>query len=269
MSKAGKRSGRVTPPKAKHCLFCGSTTKLSYEHVFPKWLRQTGHTGDGWREIIDERSTPTNRIEKGSPFNKKLKVVCAPCNNEWMSELEDDAKPILMEMFNTTGQMVLEAEGQLTLANWAFKTICVLGQLGTGKPQIPPEHPRELCSTGLPPAQCQIWIGTATGQPHPQGVELAQSRIIPREAHVTNDQGTFDFQAYQARFRLFNVFFDAFGSSSPDWNIVQVVEGELSRALLPIWRPTHPKLWWPPAQTIDALGGVDGLAEFPIQGSQG
>jgi hypothetical protein len=252
--------------KPKECLFCGSSAPLTEEHVFPKWLRQLGYTGHGWREILDERATPVNRVEKGSPFNKTVKVVCGPCNNEWMASMEDGVKPILLRMFNLTDQIALDGSAQLLLSRWAFKTMCVIAELGTDASPIPLAHPREFRATDRPPAQCQLWIGTATGQPHPQGVELVQSRILPREAHVTRAGVKVDVPIYQARFRLLNVFFDSFGYESPNMKLEQSMDGELGRALLIIWPPKHPKIWWPPAQTLDAVGGVDGLGKIPLKG---
>ena len=36
---------------------------------------------------------------------------------------------------------------------------------------------------------------------------------------------------------------------------------DLKKALVPIWQPEHPKLWWPPSSTLDGFGGIDGLAK--------
>jgi len=238
---------------------------MTEEHIFPRWLRQLGYTGNGWREITDERATLVRRVEQGSPFNKTLKVVCGPCNNEWMATMEDEVKPILLDMFNVHGQVALDADRQLLLARWSFKTMCVIAELGQSASPIPLEHAREFRSTDLPPRQCQIWIGTASAQPHPQGVELAQSRVLPRKGAVTVPDGRVDFTAYQARFRLLNVFFDAFGHGGPSFKAELSMDGELGRALLPIWPTVHPKIWWPPAQTLDVIGGIDGLAKIPIR----
>jgi hypothetical protein len=183
-----------------------------------------------------------------------------------MAQLEDEVKPLLLRMFNVTGKITLDDKKQLLLARWAYKTMCVNAPLGKGASPIPLVHPREFQSTGLPPAQCQLWIGTATGQLHPQGVELVQSRIIPRKVRVTRSDGKLLIAAYQARFRLLNVFFDAFGFVSPAVKLEQSFDGELARALLAVWPPAHPRIWWPPVQTLDAVGGMDGLAKIPVKG---
>jgi len=38
-------------------------------------------------------------IHKAGPFSKKLKLVCQPCNGEWMSGMEKAVKPLLTPMF--------------------------------------------------------------------------------------------------------------------------------------------------------------------------
>ena len=71
-------------------------------------------------------------IQQGGAFSKTLKIVCADCNNVWMSAMEDDAKPVLLSMFQaaaTGKQTMLDSSAQLALARWAFKTAAVMTQL--------------------------------------------------------------------------------------------------------------------------------------------
>ena len=253
-------------PKSRECLFCGSSGPLEKEHVFGDWLRKLGFSGEGWREITDESATPVSRIEQGGPFSKRLKIVCGPCNNEWMSSMEDGVKPLLVEMFNTVGKVKLDEPAQILFARWAFKTICVIDQLTPVRSKVPLAHCRELRRKDRPPRQTQIWIGTATGDPHPQGKQLVEAAILPREGTISMDGKSFRFNAYQARFRLINVVFDCFGYRFDRAMVEESVDGELGRALLPIWPPGHPALWWPPVQSIDALGGVAALSKVPMRG---
>ena len=68
---------RTLHSRTRECLFCESTESLTGEPIFPWQLRQLGFTGDGWGEDVDEPNEPGRRIEKGSPFDKKAKMVCA------------------------------------------------------------------------------------------------------------------------------------------------------------------------------------------------
>src|SRR5665213_3638735 len=109
---AHRSSGRVTAPKP--CFFCGAGVPLTREHVLPEWLRNLGFKGDGTRQIVEDGGIPI--FQAGGPFTKTLKIVCEPCNNEWMGGMETDAQPVLIEMFKaaaTHSQTTLTAEKQL------------------------------------------------------------------------------------------------------------------------------------------------------------
>jgi hypothetical protein len=56
----------------------------------------------------------------------KLKRVCEFCNNGWMSNLEEPAKPILLGLIlgHTTLES-LEEDGRQILAKWAGKTAII------------------------------------------------------------------------------------------------------------------------------------------------
>ena len=73
------------------------------------------------RELVQDSDVPI--IQQGGAFSKTLKIVCADCNNVWMSAMEDDAKPVLLAMFQaaaTGKQTMLDSSAQLALARWAF-----------------------------------------------------------------------------------------------------------------------------------------------------
>jgi hypothetical protein len=44
------------------------------------------------------------------------------------------------------------------------------------------------------------------------------------------------------------------------------LDENLKRALLPLWPPEHPRIWWPPVTSLDVIGGVSGLTAGPIAG---
>src|SRR5690348_221994 len=120
MSQKRPPHRQALPPRI--CLFCGAIGPLNEEHIYGDWLRNLGFAGEGVREIVPgDGSQPI--IQRGGPFTKKLKIVCYPCNNQWMSSMETAAKPLLTAMFNAAGSSVeLDEAAQLALARWAFKT---------------------------------------------------------------------------------------------------------------------------------------------------
>lgn len=247
------------------CLFCGRVGGLTGQHVFDDWLQGLGFGGEGLREIVEEAEPARRILQPGGPFTKKIRVVCDPCNGIWLSTMEGAAKPLLLEMFRASGQVMLDGPAQLTLARWAFKIVCVLSQLGSKK-TFPLAHCREFRESDLPPTHSQIWIGSASVKVTERGQQLAESRYRPHIANLTVEGRTISAPCYSARFRLLNVVFDIFGHVQAEFGLHADLSEDLRRALLPIWPSEHPTIWWPPATSLDVIGGVQGLADVPLEG---
>lgn len=260
-----KRSPRhqAKPPKA--CLFCGVVGPLNGEHIYGDWLRNLGYTGEGVREIIPgDGSQPI--IQSGGPFSKKLKVVCYPCNNEWMSGMETAAQPLLTAMFNAQGSSVrLDETAQLALARWAFKTVVVAAQVDRSDP-FPLAHRREFHQTDRPPHHSQIRIGTASIPTLQRGEQLAEFRFEPRTVTINRAGQSVSFPFYRASFRLLTVVFDILGYVAETDMVNIDPDDDLKRALLPLWPAEYPRIWWPPVTSLDLIGGVPGLTAGPIVG---
>jgi hypothetical protein len=106
------------------CAFCGASA-LNREHVSADWLRafsrhprgryRTGIVGspDGLRDWIS------------TTYNHKVRRVCHGCNGGWMSDLENQAKPILAPMINRE-TLFLGPTEQAVLARWLYKTALVV-----------------------------------------------------------------------------------------------------------------------------------------------
>jgi hypothetical protein len=83
---------------AQGCVFCGAS-KLNKEHVYPRWLRKaTGNYSGALTIVATERGTMTRRSE--APFDVTVKAVCPSCNNGWMRDLEEKARPLLTPMIH-------------------------------------------------------------------------------------------------------------------------------------------------------------------------
>jgi hypothetical protein len=76
----------------KECAFCASTADMSLEHVIGDWISKC-LPGD---KILTRTDNGKVSSWPASTINWTAKVVCEPCNNGWMSDLENDvAKPAL------------------------------------------------------------------------------------------------------------------------------------------------------------------------------
>ena len=265
--KASRRSQRrLVERKQGACLFCEHVRGLTWQHVFDNWLGNLGLGGDGLRELVEFE--PGRRIlQPGGPFGKKLKIVCEPCNGIWLSGMEKAAKDLLLAMFRGDRRVELNGDAQLALARWAFKTVCVLSQLGSEK-TFPLDHCHQFRQSSLPSAQAQVWVGSASVRVTDQRAAIVETFYTPRIANMISDGRTVMVQCYSVRLRLLNVVFDVFGHAPVDggWSMRADLSENLQRALLPIWPAENSTIWWPPVTSLDSIGGVAGLAKVPLVG---
>lgn len=126
----------------KSCLFCQLPLAKSKEHVLPEWL--LNHLG-----ISDEAISPTHFTADGkvvSSRHHKLKnlvegSICANCNTGWMSQLETEAKQILIPLMTGEREVVeLKVDERVLLARWTCKTSYVLNSSSNYEPKVPPDH---------------------------------------------------------------------------------------------------------------------------------
>lgn len=101
--------------KTDDCIFCGQRANTD-EDIFPQWLlREVGP-----QPMKAVRTGPAPRERRVKSLKLKARIVCKTCNNEWMSRLEQAAKPILIRMLRDE-QFYLDQAAQNTLAKWAVK----------------------------------------------------------------------------------------------------------------------------------------------------
>jgi hypothetical protein len=156
-----------TQGSGRSCVFCGGSAN-SREHAFPLWLHEYMAEEDG-NYLHQEWDGDGRELRGWSSALPDLKVrrVCEGCNTSWMSDLETDAQPIVGPLVQGQASTLAEGEQQI-VAFWAVKTAMML-QFASGGPQpIPSDHIGELyearCSR-IPPAGCQVWVGTCHGTP--------------------------------------------------------------------------------------------------------
>jgi hypothetical protein len=264
-----RERSRETERQPGDCLFCGKNTKMTGEHIFGDWLHNLGLKGKSILEVSQDDGEPQRReLPAGSLFSKRLRIVCEPCNNGWMSGLEEAAKPYLLDMFSGRVNIPLDEGAQLVLARWAFKTIAVVNQI-VPSPIFPLAHCHELSNSERPLEHAQIWIGSASVNISERWEQISEFYYARRavDAPIGNDT-MIPFPIYVSRFRLINVVFDIIGNWPNEFGLAMQADlaGPQSRALLPIWPSKFPMIWWPPVTSLNTVGGVRGLATNQLVG---
>ncbi len=111
------------------CIFCDQTS-LTLEHVWPDWISKNLYGPPKKDRFTATRfdgpnRTPTGKSFKSSELNHKARLVCADCNNGWMSDVESHAKPVLLPLLRGRS-VTLDADDQTILRAWIVLRAMIL-----------------------------------------------------------------------------------------------------------------------------------------------
>lgn len=248
---------------AGRCIFCGRTG-LSKEHVWSDWLKSLINRGpahvQGSESFEFNRTTETFRTTQ--PMTRKQKQGCLSrrtvrnvcekhCNNGWMHDAVDAAKPIASKLIQ--GESFRCDQGDLLkLTTWL--AITTVMQEFFGEAYIPPEDRVTLMETGAPPLSWTMWVGYYDGR---AWYPMAHTHnTVKLEDKVAKDAGAAlhipDCYVQIATFTLRNLLFHAFTATTlgvvaeyrqfvqdQRWNLFQ------------LWPIAGDRLTWPRVPVLD------------------
>jgi len=244
-------------------VFCGATDqKLSKEHLWPRWLRnhvdggvgppqehyRAQRTADG-SVVLDERWTAI-------PFERQVKGPCRPCNNGWMSDVENSVMPSLIPML-ANEETTLDCRAQDSLARWATLRMMIaqLGHPAERRRAIPPERYARFYSGLAMPPGAQVWLGRHDGSggwpTEYQYRELFVSALGQPEPSSPN--------AYVAAFSIGYAAFVYWGSELSSLFLHDL--GRLAPYVVPVWPVRPPSVRWPPQELV-RKDGLASIVEF-------
>lgn len=165
--------------KHRDCLFCGRSghAKMTLEHAWPQWLRallppKESGVAQSWTPGIGKREWNT-----GPEPGFTLKQVCTECNSKWMSNLENEVKPILSKLVIGVERIDLSVGEQLMLCRWVTKTLMVFEALGKRKRVFfQPLDRKGMAAGKLPNVRTRILLGHAQGV---RGPLFTEFKTIP------------------------------------------------------------------------------------------
>jgi hypothetical protein len=138
---------------------------MSREDVWPTWLKKyvprdlKNYTVR--LSIIKSDRTLENedKTVDGDPRSRRVKLICERCNNNWMSRLQEWAKPILLPLI-LGEKIVLSRDAQRIVAGWCAMSVMTADFFFPDRhavPQTHRDHLRDRCEA--PPDTWKIWIG--------------------------------------------------------------------------------------------------------------
>ena len=156
---------RLKKKTKKICVFCGST-RLTGEHFWPVWSHPClaiDPSGGRTRELHETLGNaiclagPNSRVKSSHLANLKLRLVCARCNNGWMSHAEETAKPVLVKLINGE-RCCISVNEQEHLARWIAMKV-MLAEHDRNQVFVTPQEERTtLMEDGVIPPTFDIRI---------------------------------------------------------------------------------------------------------------
>ncbi len=153
------------------CIFCGATrSKITKEHVWPKWLRKHVELGTGppighsRRLTTRDGETVEDLSWEAIPLDWQVAAPCKECNEGWMEQIETAAPPILTAMLDDK-RVSLDISGVDALAQWVTLHVMVAQHAypKERRRSIPKERYRAFFQTRQVPPGAQIWVGRYSG----------------------------------------------------------------------------------------------------------
>jgi hypothetical protein len=238
----------------RRCIFCTRQppdVTISKEHVFADWLRdifprddKTTHT----MGIVDWLFGPIPPFKlkhgQGHSGSKKVKAVCATCNQVWLSNnVEDAAKPILIPLIENT-KLTINVNMQRILATWAAKTAMTAEQIHADKGVIQQSERTWLKDDLSPPNGWNIWIGSYGGSAlRDLGIFQHMGRL---EVSSVDKNAPTEHNLQLTMIGMRHLLFLILNSSWPNvWDILDSLGSPNSVDLARIWPIREPTVLWP------------------------
>jgi hypothetical protein len=152
------------------CIFCGGSG-LSKQHIWPNWFRNIinrdskSHT----QQTVSYKyrksgvyATPGSRQKQGDLWSRKIRNVCATCNNGWMSVIENGVKPLLTNLIAGRISVITEKE-QSDFAAWVTLLAIMAEYTDIKSAGISSEDRQFLYNFKKCPPKWHIWIGSYDG----------------------------------------------------------------------------------------------------------
>lgn len=152
----------------KTCIYCGGSP-LTREDIIPRYLQRLFATNgsksvrdSGEGIAADGRSTYQSTTSKaGGALVQRPKIVCAGCNNVWMSAIQSEVATLLKSAM--VSFPLLDPKALETLVRWAAMTTISYDALVDGGCALPQSYRDDFNSSKLPNADWAIWLGHFVG----------------------------------------------------------------------------------------------------------
>jgi hypothetical protein len=239
---------------ARSCLFCGSRSDLTREHVYPKWLYRALKVGGPMTLMLGEEV-----IRTAPGLDSTLREVCGACNHGWLHDLEHAFRSVMENALlgHIREPTVLNTGAQQVVATWAIKTwLLAKRAFGgiRGKTFESPDTLQRLRRENAPSQSSRVWIGAV------RVMDSTFSWLSSLACRDADDDYEFGVVGV---FTIGAVVFHVYGAFEPPPGRqarLLHVGADMRDSLVPIWPSQVEEVRWPP---ITILTSVDLQRHWP------
>jgi hypothetical protein len=247
----------------RKCVFCESAASTK-EDAWPRWLVRRLFSTIGV-EVEGQRGDKPAKKWRLKQLAQPIKIVCAGCNNGWMSDLEGSAKTVIEPLIDSD-KYDFAIEDRRNLTRWVLKTAMVFESLGDDRKAFYSQVDRDdVRRGGLPSGYHSVWVGRCVefGGFFCRASDLSDAPdFAPREAHgyvTTLGFGPLAVQVVTVKL--------ASASTRLSMITIPLVEGPWDEIGRNIWPSDATVMSWAPTQALRGESGLNALAERCRNGS--
>ncbi len=197
-----------------------------------------------------DRSEVEKKRRTGDPHSRKIKCVCRPCNNEWMSGMQEKVKPYLSPILENRS-IILRRNAKSAISSWVVMMIMVSEYINRDMIAIPSSDRIWFKENQRPPFHWRIWIGHHSAQNHElfshSVLTLASEEEVKRAGpNAANESNSHSTTILLGDHLLIHAMSSSVASGRRfirRWKH----PAEIAPGLIPIWPTSNVPIAWPPA----------------------
>jgi hypothetical protein len=226
----------------KECAFCPSTATLTGEHLWSDWINDVLPADKfvfSRRHVVGGESHTWERPS----LNEKTRVACGTCNNGRMSEIDNEAKPILRQLIINLRPRQISIGQLISIAAFGFKSAVVADQMGKGgNPMFTKAERYAFRETLRLPSGLFMWIGTLDSYNHGS----FKNRHLAPHTRGPNDFSLYAF-TYGAGHFVMQLAVARWATRDAKRSDVILLEqrSEWFSRSAPFWPPIYGAIAWP------------------------
>jgi len=227
------------------CAFCLKPSTMSREHIFGSWISDL-FPKKPWKSTYTDSQYRSKQRTSSGAIDSTARVVCGPCNNTWMSNIESQiAKPALSPLIRGDKGVLLTMDIAKALAIFAFKNAVVLDHTQRNRePWFSPRLRQSFMKHRAVPTTVSMWLAVYTPKRRRVDIEIGYYSAPPKTSYP--------IQLYVFTCAIGNLAFQSVAIKQIGTRGYYPAPG-FENLAVPFWPRLHKGYVWPNSQALTSL----------------